>query len=352
MNDVTLLREAGPAAPSLRPETVHAARAALLEEIERSQTLRGRARARLPRRRTALRVGAGVTVAAVAWTAAAVVAAPDELGPPPGSITLVAFEMPTFPLSLDPAPEGLEPAFEGDGEGASIAGYHDPEMREGFTIFVSEDEPERLADLAGTRIGEVQEARVAGEDAEVVHGSENWCWGPDGADECAPRGFTELRWERAADQWVRIEGHGTYDDEARLVDVAESLVDRPQPVTLAAEVAPAGWSVQFYKMGRVLTLVNDAYDQQTLSVHVPLPDEAIPADQVRESIMGPIGPQLDVSVNGRPAQLVRCRSDYLNREKWYLQAQFEDGTTFVVQAPEAFTQEQVLELAESVTYNP
>ena len=35
-----------------------------------------------------------------------------------------------------------------------------------------------------------------------------------------------------------------------------------------------------------------------------------------------------------------------------LQAQFPDGTTFVVQAPDSFTQEQVLQLAETVTYTP
>jgi len=108
-------------------------------------------------------------------------------------------------------------------------------------------------------------------------------------------------------------------------------------------------------MGRVLTLVNSRYEQQSLSVHIPLPEEVIPADRVRESIMGPIGPQLDVTVNGRPAQLVRVDVGYVvdghRYEGWYLQAQFEDGTTFVVQAPEAFTKDQVLELAESVTHN-
>ena len=34
------------------------------------------------------------------------------------------------------------------------------------------------------------------------------------------------------------------------------------------------------------------------------------------------------------------------------QAQFADGTTFTLQAPEAFTQEQVVQMADQVTYNP
>ena len=125
---------------------------------------------------------------------------------------------------------------------------------------------------------------------------------------------------------------------------------------LQISVAPAGWSVEGYKDDRILSLVNDEYEQQSLSVHVPLPEDVVPADRVRESIMGAVGPQLDVTVNGRPAQLVRTASDYVvdghRYLNWYLQAQFADGTTFVVQAPEAFTLEQVLQLAASVAYNP
>ena len=52
MNDITLLREAGPERPAAaRPPCGHAARAALLDEIDRSATARGRFRARLPSRK-------------------------------------------------------------------------------------------------------------------------------------------------------------------------------------------------------------------------------------------------------------------------------------------------------------
>ena len=107
-----------------------------------------------------------------------------------------------------------------------------------------------------------------------------------------------------------------------------------------------------FTAGRVLTLVNDDYEQQEVTVHVPLPEDVIPADQVRSSVMGPIGPQLDVTVHGRPAQLVLVDTGYLDQHGWYLQAQFTDGTTFVLQVPDAFTQDQVLEFAEQVTHNP
>lgn len=170
------------------------------------------------------------------------------------------------------------------------------------------------------------------------------------------RRFAWLSWERQDDQGVSILGHGDYATAEQVGTVAGSLVDRPQPAILDIGLAPEGWSIAAYKMGRVLTLVNDAHEAQDLTVHIPLPEDVIPADRVRESIMGPIGPQLDVTVNGRPAQLVRVDIGYEvdghRYEGWYLQAQFENGTTFVVQAPEAFTQEQVLELAESVTHNP
>jgi hypothetical protein len=351
MNDIALVREAAPEAPPLTTDVRNTARAALMAEIDGA---RPRSR-RTPSRKVRWRIGVGVVAVAASWAAAVVIAAPDGPGTPADSVRLVEFSVPTFPLSLDPAPQGLRPAFDGDGDGASTASYHNEDYREGFSVSVGDEEPDLGADVEGVSLGEVHEFEIDDRSAAVVHGSSNWCWGPDGSETCAPRGFTQLAWERLDGQWVFLEGHGSYDDTTRLVAVAESLVDRPQPAILDVGLAPDGWSIQFYKMGRVLTLVNDAYEAQELSVHVPLPEDVIPADRVRESIMGPIGPQRDVIVNGRPAQLVRVDIGYVvdghRYEGWYLQAQFPDGTTFVVQAPEAFTQEQVLELAESVTHN-
>jgi hypothetical protein len=348
MNDLTLLREAGPAAPPLRPEVAHTARGALLDEIERSRTVRGRARTRLPRPRTALRIGAGITVAAVAWTAAVVIAAPDELGPPPADVDLVAFEPLTFPLSPDPLPPAFAPTFDAE---QGVPRMHYGSGNGGLTIAVSEDEPE-FTDVTGER-----EVEVGDREAVLVTTTAHSCEvGPGGEESCALRDDVTLVDERRAGQWVTVTAWGTFDDTERLVDAAASLIDAPRRVPLQVSLAPAGWSVLGYKDDRILTLVNDAHEQQTLSVHVPLPEEVIPAGQVRKSIMGPIGPQLDVTVNDRPAQLVRVQSDYQfgdhRYERWYLQAQFVDGTTFVVQAPEAFTRQQVLQLAETVTYTP
>jgi hypothetical protein len=116
-------------------------------------------------------------------------------------------------------------------------------------------------------------------------------------------------------------------------------------------LAPAGWSVLAYKDDRILTLVDDDYDR--LSLNVFLPDRPIPADRLLTELGGPpVAPVLDVSVNGRPAHLVRLEARDAADNGWYLQARFPDGRTFVVQAPAAFTKAQVLAFAAQVTYTP
>jgi hypothetical protein len=147
-------------------------------------------------------------------------------------------------------------------------------------------------------------------------------------------------------------GNGRYPSADRLPAVAESLVDRPQPATLRVGLAPAGWSVRFFKMGRVLTLVNDADEQQTLTVQIPLPEDVVPPEHLLDQLMSPVGPVIEKTVHGRPAYLVMLDSGYLDQRIWFLQADFADGTTFELQVPDAFTEEQAVQMAEQVTYNP
>ncbi len=349
MNDITLLREAGPEAPRLTSATLSTARAALLDEIERVRPAR---RFRMPSRKASRWVGLAVATAAAALTAAVVVAGPDS-GSPATSVTLVDFATPTFPLSLDPAPDGLRAAFDGTGERSSVADYRDAAGENGFTIYVGDEKPEGGPDdgADGYRLEGTDELSVAGRDAELLRYSRSWCVDDAGLD-CPLRSFAQLTWEFSDDQWVRLLGDGRYASADRLLGVAESLVDRPQPAALRMGLAPAGWSVQFYKMGRVLTLVNDAYEQQTLTVQIPLPEDVVPPEQLLDQLQSPLGPVIDVTVHDRPAHLVLLDSGYLDEKIWFLQAQFADGTVYELQVPDAFTQEQVVELAEQVTYNP
>jgi hypothetical protein len=341
MNDITLLHEAGPAAPPLRPDVLHTARAALLNEIDASAT--GRRRFRRPGRKASLRIGVGVTVAAVAWTAAVVIATPDAGGPPPGSVTLVAFEPPAFPLSLDPAPAGLRASFSADPGGILHAGFGSADSESSFEIRVSPEEPEQYD------VNDVEDVTVDGRDAELVTGTDLTCGGPGPDCIDVERPYVHLVVERRHGQWVQLSGEGPYNDGDQLLALAENLVDRPQAVPLQVHLAPAGWSVLAYKDDRILTLVNDAYEQQTLNVFLPLPEDVVPADELLSQLMGPVGPVIPVTVNDRPGQLVQIGGGPLD-SGWYLQAQFPDGTTFVVQAPAAFTQAEVQAFAAEVTY--
>jgi hypothetical protein len=338
MNEITLLREAGPEASPLHPAALQAARAALLAEIDAAGTgRRGRPR-RLTRRSTVR-----ISLAATAVTAAACVAAAVSTAPatPATSVTLVAFTPPTFPLALDPAPAGLTPHFSADPGGVLHAGYSATGGNDRVSITVTRDEPD-LEDPS-----DEDDVTVAGRDAELV--TEHVVHGTDRGSEVRTQAALRVEW--SDDRWVELTGGGRYDDRDRLLAVAQTLVAEPQPVPLQVHLAPEGWSVQAYKDDRILTLVNDSYERQSLTVF--LTEQPIPADQLLHQLEGPpVGPVVDVTIDGRPAQLVRLTARDAADNGWYLQSRFAGGQAFVVQAPAAFTQQQVLAVAAQVTYTP
>jgi hypothetical protein len=56
-------------------------------------------------------------------------------------------------------------------------------------------------------------------------------------------------------------------------------------------------------------------------------------------------------VNGEPARLVSVPDHFTEgRRMWYLAAQFADGPQFLFQAPDTLTREDVLAMAEGLTY--
>jgi hypothetical protein len=342
MNEITLLREAGPEAPPLRPAALQVARAALLAEIASTTTgWHTRSRVRLSRKVTVRLALAATAVTAAACVAAAVSTAPATPATPATRVDLVAFTPPTFPLALDPAPAGLTAHFSADPGAVLHAGYSGTGGDDRISITVTPDKPElqKPSDEKGVT--------VAGRDGELV--TEHVTYATDRGSEVRSQAALRLEWSDG--QWVELTGGGRYDDRDRLLAVARTLVAKPQPVPLQVHLAPEGWSVQAYKDDRVLTLVNDSYERQ--SVNVFLTEQPIPADQLLHALEGPpVGPVIDVTINGRPAQLVRLAARDAADNGWYLQAQFAGGQAFVVQAPAAFTQQQVLAFAAQVTYTP
>jgi hypothetical protein len=336
------------------PASVTAARQ-LVDDAHEART----APRRRPRRRALVRVGAAAVAVAAAWTTAVLVAPSDRPGSPADptgpvagptgspsgpvdAITLVAAEQATFPLSLDPPPEGLTPLFSmwggvpyyGDGPLVHAADYLSPD---GDRVLVSlfPEDPRGLADfgMEGVPDGTVP---VDGRPAEL--------WTGDFS--------ASLLWERPDGRWVRVMGEGAYADVTAVVGVAESLVDRPQPLALQFGLAPAGWSLGGYEESRSIDLVNDAAPEQPPLRLSTYGGPGFPAtiDSYFEG-RALAGPLETVTVQGSPAR-VALTDDGADGSSWMLAGQLPGGPLFLLLAPADLTQEQVLEIAEQVTYTP
>ena len=365
-----------------------------------------RNRDRRPRRRRVLvRVGAGVLALAAAWTTAVLVVddpgsdrAPDATpGPapstvpaddvpldPPGGLTLVAADAVTFPYSLDPAPEGLAPVLTRSG-GLESFGTVDPVVFSayyrsaddpGFAFSVSPGDPRVLP--PGVQMSppytedEIEDRRtvaVDGAPADFVRARFDT---PDcravpttpmqeeEPEELCTDTYAELFWQRTDGQWVALYGSGDrYGVETALVAVAESIVDRPQPVQLQFRLAPEGWIVSSYESLGNLTLVSEAAPTSlTDRIGVSLLERwrGYTGPDVVLQGMTDGNPVEEVTVNGEPARLVSVPDPFADpaaeRRMWYLAAQFADGPQFLLQAPDTLTREDVLAMAEGLTYTP
>jgi hypothetical protein len=176
-------------------------------------------------------------------------------------------------------------------------------------------------------------------------------------EELCTSAYAELYWRRADGQWVALSGWGDrYGVETALAEVAESIVDRPQPVRLQFRLAPEGWAVSSYESPVHLALVSEA-DPTSLSdrIGVSLQERwrgYTNPDAVLQG-MTDGNPVEEVTVNGQPARLVSVPDHFTEgRRMWYLAAQFADGLQFLFQAPDTLTREDVLAMAESLSYTP
>lgn len=389
------------------PASVVAARQ-LVTDAEEART--AGTRRRRPGRRAVVRAGAGLLVLAAAWTTAVVVDGtagdrPPAAGPgpssgpssdpsrpsseapldPPGGLTLVAAEAVTFPYSLDPAPEGLTPVLVRTG-GLESSGRVDPVVSRawyrsaddpGFSFTVSPRDPRvpppgafEAPPYSEEEVDERGAVTVAGVPADFVRATfatPDCRYVPatptqeeEPAQVCADA-YAELYYQRPDGLWVGVVGEGDrYGDVAALVAVAESIVDEPQPVALQFGLAPDGWQVSSYESLANLTLVSAA-DPTSLSdrVGLSLLERWRGYDTVGDVLQGMTdgNPVEDVVVNGRPAALVSVPDAFADpgsgRRTWYLSAQFPDGgPLFLFQAPDTLSRDDVLAMAEGVTYTP
>ncbi|SDF97703.1 hypothetical protein SAMN05660662_4002 [Blastococcus aurantiacus] len=356
MNDLQLLRDAGPGAAPLSPSARSAARAALLTEIE------GAAMRAAPRRKVrigrtaALRTGVAAATAAAAWAGAVAITGPEAADPAPGGMTLVAVDEITFPLSLDPVPAGMTPSFTGStGDPEAVAGYTSPDGT-GFAIYLSPTELPPADDPNVTDRGTVA---VAGAEARWTSGvTPEICTVANVCFEDLP--FAELIWERAPGQWIRLSGDGSHGDVAALVAVGESLVDRPQPITLQVGLAPAGWSVvDWHESSGAIGVASDEDPTRAFTVQC-MPEAPAGANEMdngtvegRVASVTALDPPVTTTVGGQPARMVRA-ADYMDADQrfWLVAWELPDGTLCSVQTPEDFTRDDVLAIAEGVAYTP
>ena len=334
--------------PSDEPASVVAARQLVADARE----ARGRRR---PTRRTLVRIGAAAVALAAAWTTAVVVTSDrgadggdvaiptagtpssDPAGPAPGGIQLVAAEEVAFPFSLDPAPEGVTPLFSMRG-GTEYYGGGPIEYLADYTA----DDGRVLVDLVAADPRDLPDTVWSHEDPAATVSV-------DGAPAVLGEGdgYVTLVFEREDGRWVAILGEGSYGDADAVVAVAESVVDRPQPLGLGFRLAPAGWSVGGYEESRSLDLVSDADPSQPplrLSLQ-GLPGGDVPLGELFEGrqLAAPAEP---VTVQGLPALIALA----VDGDSWLVAGSIPDGRVFWLLAPPVLTRDQVLQMAEQITY--
>ncbi|MGY2074843.1 hypothetical protein [Blastococcus sp. SYSU DS0828] len=364
------------------PASVVAARQLVADAREARNT--PRLRRRRPGRRALLRAGVAVVSIAAAGATAVIIAPSDaartpdgEIAAPTSEITLVAAEQATFPLSLDPSPEGLTRTLSRSG-GPTPAGVRPvvftAEYRAadgaGFTVWASTQDPrgewqyefqQPQDDYAPDDVIEAGTVSVGHSEADLVRARHDQplCRfapsTPTQTDEPATvctSAFADLIWERRDGHWVWIRGEEEYADTSAVVAVAEALIDRPVPVDLQVGLAPAGWSVTSYADDEYVAVVSDENPDQRVTVALQETWRGYTPDNMLDYVDG-LGPVTEVTVDGRPAQLALVEDSWSETHKqWWLAGQFADGTLFFLNAPREFTRDDVLAMAEQITYTP
>ena len=372
MNEITLLRDAGPEATPLTPTAFSAARSALLQEIEAAASpapAPGRepasviaarqlaedaharhgapaVRRRRPGRTAVLRIGAAVLTAAAAVTTAVLISEPQGATPQSHpavqthGMQLVTFTLPAFPLTLPTPPPGAgAPTFGADAAGTTSMGYEDAaDPLQNIGISVSPVAPPPGGSLSAP--GWVPEhLAVNGVPAVLV--------APSGTGDPA---IASLDWQRRPGQWVTIQAQGRYAERALVLSIAAALVDKPQAMPVQLHLAPAGYSLNVSKDdGRIIILADDADPERSLVVRLAVAGSTDGLQSYADVAGKPVA---TVTVHGKPAQLARTDLGGGGPQGWALRALLPDGSAFVVEAPGDLAAEQVVQIADQVTDTP
>lgn len=317
MNDLDLLDRFGPKPTQLSATAIAAARTRLNAAMADTAGSKPRPRRRLP------------ILAAAAAAAVGLAFAPALVGSG-GSVALATVDPMTFPLTPTVLPSGLgDPVFE---RGINFMAARYGSALNGVSIVTGVDDEDFWAvpDHAPTTDLDGHQASVV---RRTVH---------NGTPDSAPA--VTVIW-RGDHDWTAVTGSGSYADVSQVETIAESLKDQPQQVDLALNVAPKGWSVVAYKQDRILTLAApDDGGAKELTVSL--------VDQLHRSLSGYAAYDVeDVTINGAPAQLGRQAAE-AGGSDWILEARTSSGQPFSLQAPAALTRDQVIQVAEGVTYRP
>jgi hypothetical protein len=304
---------------------------------------------------------------------------PADLGPleaPPGGLALAATSNVSFPYSLEPEPAGLTPVLSYLGP-LTLFGYSNPAVwtaryeaanDPGFTFRVSPSDPRILPPGAEENLNaQTTEStvQVGGVQGDLILGdydTPSCGYAPsapeqtDTPKELCADSFAQLTWQRQDGMWLQVWGEDDWSTATAVVSVAESIVDRPQPVPLQIYLAPAGWSVSSYEDNTSLTLTSDSGPSIDNRISVSVQDRwrGYTAPNVGGAAQGNAVEQ--VTVNGQPAELTSVLTGSsespADARMWILEYALPNGLIVYFTAPDIVTHDQVLQIAAQVTYTP
>jgi hypothetical protein len=122
-------------------------------------------------------------------------------------------------------------------------------------------------------------------------------------------------------------------------------------VGLQFGLAPAGWSVESYEESRSIDVTRDGDLHQWLRLSVIGRQGGATLDSMLAG-MSLVAPATAVTIQGQEGRLAVADGGEQDPDYWFVVGQLPDGPLFVLIGSQLLSQEQVLQIAEQVTYTP